>query len=304
MQNDLGDFLRVRRDSIQPADVGLPTHGLRRVPGLRREEVAILAGVSTDYYVKLEQGRSAGASNSVLDAIANVLRLNTTERAHLRHLVRPVVTTGFAGQKIVPPRVRHSILRLVESIPDVPAVVIGATFNQLAWNGLADALFGIAAMEEAGTTSVHQIFLDPAARVMYPDWSTVATEVVGYLRFNAGRDPDDSALRMLVAELSVKSYEFHSMWKQQTVRDKTFGRKLVHHPVAGTLDLNFETFRLPDDGSHSLITYTADAGSPTAEQLRLLASWVAPPHTKSAARSIDYGRTGSSDPGANPDSED
>jgi transcriptional regulator with XRE-family HTH domain len=271
--SELGDFLRARRDLIQPGDVGLPTHGLRRVPGLRREEVAILAGVSTDYYIKLEQGHSTGVSDAVLDAVARVLRLDATERAHVRRLARP------RGPGPARPRqdadVRPSLQRLLDLLHDVPAVIVGSRFNQLAWNDLADALFDISAAEATGLVYTKQIFLDPQARITYPDWEAVAMETVGYLRLNAGRDPQDTALADLVAELSAESPPFRLMWSQQTVRDKTHGRKRIHHHLVGELDLRFETFRLPEDAGQALITYIAEPDSATQDRLRLLSSWAA-----------------------------
>jgi hypothetical protein len=158
---------------------------------------------------------------------------------------------------------------------DIPAVVVGPSFNQLAWNSLADALFDITAADQAGTVYAKQIFLDPAARVTYPEWESVAAEVVGYLRFNAGLDPEDTAISALVGELSVKSTEFRSLWSRHTVRDKTHGRKLIHHPVVGTLELGYEAFRLSEDNRQALITYTPDAGSASEDRLKLLASWAA-----------------------------
>ncbi|MFC9429520.1 helix-turn-helix transcriptional regulator [Streptomyces sp. NPDC056987] len=287
--SELSEFLRARRGRIQPADVGLPTYGRRRVPGLRREEVALLAGVSTDYYTKLEQGHGSGVSDSVLDAVADVLRLDPTERAHLRRLVRPA---GPRRARRPAAPVRPGLLRLLDLMPDIPAVLVGPSFNPLAWNSLADALFDITDADRTGTGYAKQIFLDPAARLMYPEWESVATEVVGYLRFNAGRDPDDTTIGALVGELSIKSPEFRSLWSRQTVRDKTHGRKLIHHHAVGTLELDYEAFRLPEDNRQALMTYTPEAGSASEDRLRLLASWAAsaadaPPAAESASHAAD-----------------
>ncbi|MFE0419838.1 helix-turn-helix transcriptional regulator [Streptomyces tendae] len=275
-KNELGPFLRTRRGRMSPADVGLPSHGRRRVPGLRREEVAILAGVSTDYYTKLEQGHATGVSDAVLHAIADVLALDSTERAHLRRLAHPAAGGRGPGPRRTLAPVREGLRRLLDMLTDVPAVIVGPSFNALAWNNLADALFDIEAAEESGLHYARQMFLDPAARTFYPQWEHVATEVVGYLRYNAGHDPDNQELNALIGELSVKSPEFRTLWGRQTVRDKTHGRKLIHHPSVGDLTLAFETFRLAEDTRQALITYTADAGSPSEERLRLLASWSAP----------------------------
>jgi transcriptional regulator with XRE-family HTH domain len=270
--DDFGEFLRSRRDLIRPSDLGLPTHGRRRVPGLKRDEVAVLAGVSTDYYTKLEQGQFTGVSESVLDSISEVLRLNASERKHLHRLARPArraLTTPAA------PAPRRELLQLLDVMRDVPAVLVGTSYEPLAWNELGDALFGLTALSETGRSFAHHVFLNSEARITYPQWRTVALEVVGTLRFNAGRDPDDENIRAVVGELSVKSAEFRQMWNEHTVREKTFGRKVVAHPVVGMLELAFETFRPSSDERVTLTTYTAEPGSPSDERLRVLASWVA-----------------------------
>ncbi|GAB3573203.1 helix-turn-helix transcriptional regulator [Amycolatopsis endophytica] len=272
--NEFGAFLRARRDRLRPTEVDLPTAGRRRVPGLRREEVAILAGVSVDYYSKLEQGHVAGASAEILDAVADALRLDPTERAHLHRLARPVAPhrrTRTSSSVTARPGLR----RLLDLMADVPAVIVGPSFSQLAWNHLADALFGLSALERAGRTFPQHLFLDPAARTLYPDWPDVATEAVDYIRFSAGLDPDDPEIRAVVGELSVKSPEFRTLWNRQTVRDKTFGRKRLQHGLVGPLELSFETFSLPGESRRALITYTTEPGSPSEERLRLLASWTA-----------------------------
>ena len=265
--DDLGQFLRAKRALIRPDEAGVTTYGRRRVPGLRREEVAQLAGVSTDYYIKLEQGRSTGVSDSVLDAIATVLRLDDTEREYLHNLLRPT------PEHEPHPRaeVRPGLLRLLESMPDVPGVVVGTSLNYLAWNDLGDALLDAAATERAGRTAAHQIFLDPHAPDRHVEWRSVAEDMVGYLRFSAGRHPNDTAVTAVVRELTAASDEFRTLWAQHAVRDKTHGRRLINHPAVGMLDLAYEFLRLSDDDTQVLVTYTADAGSPTEERLRLLA---------------------------------
>jgi transcriptional regulator with XRE-family HTH domain len=267
--DDLGQFLRAKRALISPDEAGVTTYGRRRVPGLRREEVAQLAGVSTDYYVKLEQGRSAGVSDAVLDAICMVLRLDEGERQYLRNLLRPAPGRAAARTR----QVRPGLRRLMESMPDVPAVIVGTAMNYLAWNDLGDALHDAAAAQQGGRTGAHQVFLDPSARDRYPGWAAAAQDMVGYLRFNAGRDPNDAAVAAVVGELAVKSKEFRTLWAQHAVRDKTHGRKRINHPAVGALDLSFEFLRLPDNDNQVLVTYTAEAGSPSEERLRLLASW-------------------------------
>src|SRR3954447_3494742 len=190
---ELGDFLRTRRARLQPQDVGLPDHGRRRVPGLRREELAQLAGVSVDYYVRLEQGRDIHPSDQVLDAIANALRLNEDERTHLNALVRP----RPRARRRRPERVRPTLQRLLDRI-DVPAMIIGRRMDVLAFNPLAGAL--TAGFRERNM--LRHVFLDESARDLYPEWDAVAAETVGFLRLAAGADPDDAQLIELVGELS------------------------------------------------------------------------------------------------------
>ena len=273
--DDLGQFLRAKRALIRPEDTGVVTYGRRRVPGLRREEVAQLAGVSTDYYVKLEQGRSTGVSDAVLDAIADVLRLDDTEREYLRNLIRS--TSGNAPQHDPHSwsQVRPGLLRLLDSMPDVPALVVGPSLNYLAWNDLGDALLDASTAARAGRTAAHQVFLDPHARDLHVDWTGTTQDLVGYLRFSAGRDPNDAAVAAVVKELTARSAEFRTLWARHAVRDKAPGRRRFNHPAVGTLDLAYEFLRLPEHENQVLVTYTADAGSPTEERLRLLAHWSA-----------------------------
>ncbi len=270
VNHDLGEFLRTRRARVRPDDVGLPGGGRRRVPGLRREELALLAGVSVDYYMRLEQGRTPAVSDAVLDAVARVLRLDETERAHLRNLVRPV-----ASRKPSPQRVRPGLRRLLDRMTDVPAFVMGRRTDLLAWNGLAGALYGFEQFAPEMVNSARHAFLDPEARRFYRDWPTVAADTVAVLRLDAGRHPDDARLAALVGELSVKDETFRKLWAQHAVLEKTHGTKLFRHPVVGDLDLDYETLSFPGDPDVSLVVYTAQENSPTEERLRLLASWSA-----------------------------
>ncbi|MBB4968248.1 helix-turn-helix transcriptional regulator [Saccharothrix violaceirubra] len=271
MNHDLGEFLRSRRARVRPDDVGLPGGGRRRVPGLRREELALLAGVSVDYYMRLEQGRTPAVSDAVLDAVSRVLRLDETERAHLRNLVRPA-----RSRRSAPRRVRTGVLRLLESMADVPAFVLGRRTEVLAWNSLAGALYGFDDAAPEMRDSARHTFLDPDARSFYREWDTVAADQVAFLRLDAGRHPDDPLLAALVGELSVKDATFRELWARHAVLEKTHGTKLLRHPVVGDLDLDYETFRLPGEPDLALCVYTAPVGSPTQERLRLLASWSAP----------------------------
>ncbi|WP_031074107.1 helix-turn-helix transcriptional regulator [Streptomyces sp. NRRL WC-3742] len=274
MDNDLGGFLQLRRARIRPEDVGLPSHGRRRVPGLRREEVAQLAGVSVDYYIRLEQGRGQNVSDAVLEAIGRVLRLDDTEQAHLRHLIRPARTarrSASHGRQAV----RPGLQLLLDSMTGTPAFVLGRRMDVLAWNALADALADFSAKTPDGRNQARQVFLDPTARACYPDWAAVAAETVAYLRLDAGRHPDDPALSALVGELSVKSEDFRRLWADHQVREKTYGVKRMIHAVAGELEFGYETLALPADPDQLLVAYTFAPDTPTAERLALLASWTA-----------------------------
>ncbi|MCC3768761.1 helix-turn-helix domain-containing protein [Streptomyces sp. UNOC14_S4] len=271
-RTELSEFLRSRRGRLSPEDVGLTPHGgRRRVPGLRREELAQLAGVSAAYYTRLEQGRGQNVSSSVLDAIADALRLNPTEREHLEHLVRPVRSSGPVARR---QRVRPAVQHLIDSLGDVPAYVVGRRLDILAWNRMARVLLGdFPAFPAQQRNLAWQIFLDPASREIYVEWERKAAEIVAFLRLDAGYYPDDPRLGALVGELSVKSQEFRKLWAAHDVRDKGYGVKRLHHPVVGELTLACETLVLPSDQGQQVITYHAEPGSSSAESLRLLASW-------------------------------
>ncbi|MEU8513304.1 helix-turn-helix transcriptional regulator [Kitasatospora sp. NPDC048722] len=274
MENSLGDFLRSRRSRIQPEEVGLPSHGRRRVPGLRREEVAQLAGVSVDYYVRLEQGRGGSASDAVLDAVARVLRLDDVEAEHLRSLARPPKPSG-AGAARGRQQVREGTRLLLDMMAGVPAFVLGRRMDVLAWNALADAVHGYSSRPGSDTNAARQVFLDPAARGFYVQWEAVAAETVAYLRRDAGLHPEDAKLSALVGELSVRSEEFRRLWADHQVREKTHGVKLIRHPLVGELDFGYETLGVHGSPEQLLVAFTAPAGSPTAQKLALLASWTA-----------------------------
>ncbi|MER5817709.1 helix-turn-helix domain-containing protein [Streptomyces californicus] len=271
---ELSEFLRTRRAKLQPQDVGLPEFGRhRRVPGLRREELAQLAGVSVAYYTRLEQGNGRNVSAEVLDAIARALRLTDAEHAHLTHLARP----ARHKKKRRPPRaqrVRTGLLYLLESMEGVPAYVTGARSDILAWNPMAAAVFGDwGALPPGERNWARLVFLSPAYRDLFVNWDSKASDMVSYLRLYAGCHPDDPELSALVGELSVKSEEFRRLWATHNVKEKGHGTKLVRHPLAGDLTLSYETLNLPDDEEQHLVTYHAEPGSASAEGLRLLASW-------------------------------
>ncbi|WP_046731681.1 helix-turn-helix transcriptional regulator [Streptomyces humi] len=271
MDGDLGDFLRSRRARIRPEEVGLPSYGRRRVPGLRREEVAQLAGVSVDYYIRLEQGRGLSASDAVLDSIARVLRLDETEHAYLRTVARPRAAKGARRPAV--PRVRPGVQLLLDALERSPAFVLGRRMEVLAWNALADALLGFGALEPADRSMPRLVFLDPAAADFYPEWAAIAAQTVANLRISAGRYPDDPALTGLVGELSVKSADFRRLWADHEVKACAYGVKRVRHPVAGLLALPYETLTVPEDPDQTLVVYTPEPGSETAERLALLGSW-------------------------------
>ncbi|MFC8509789.1 helix-turn-helix transcriptional regulator [Streptomyces sp. NPDC057411] len=275
LSSELSEFLRSRRARLKPQDVGLPEFGRhRRVPGLRREELAQLAGVSVAYYTRLEQGNGRNVSMEVLDSIARALRLSDTERAHLTHLAKPTVKKRQRAQAR-PQRVRPGLVQLLDSMEGVPAFVLGRRGDILAWNRMARALMGdLAAMEPRERNMARMVFLDPNTRDLYVDWECKATEVVSVLRLYAGLHPDDQELLALVGELSVRSEEFRSLWAAHTVTDKGHGEKQVRHPLVGEMTLSYESLRISgDDPDLMLVTYHAEPGTPSADALRLLAQW-------------------------------
>jgi transcriptional regulator with XRE-family HTH domain len=271
---ELSEFLRTRRARLQPEDVGISGFGeQRRVPGLRREEVAQLAGISVAYYTRLEQGNGRNVSAQVLDAIARVLRLTDAEHAHLTHLVQPTRHRKSPAPR--PKRVRPALWQLLDSMVDVPAYIVGRHTDVLAWNRMALALFGDwAGMPARERNWARMVFLSPEYRDLFGDyWAAKASDVVAYLRMDAGRHPNDPELSALVGELSVKSERFRKLWATHDVKEKTHGLKQLRHPLVGDLTLSFETFTLPDEQELALTTYHAEPGSPSAEALRLLANW-------------------------------
>ncbi|MFB8211748.1 helix-turn-helix transcriptional regulator [Streptomyces sp. NPDC056010] len=272
MDGELGDFLRSRRARISPEDVGLNSYGRRRVPGLRREEVAQLAGVSVDYYIRLEQGRGPSVSDAVLDAIARVLRLDETEHAYLRTVARPKARKAPSSSAR---RVRPGLRLLLDMFDRAPAFVLGRRMDVLAWNALGDALSGFSRMSAAERNMPRQAFLAPGARELYPDWPAVAAETVAHLRLDAGLHPDDKELAALVGELSLKSEDFRRLWADHQVKAKTYGVKRMAHPVVGALTLPYETLAVPGEPDLSLVVYTPEPGSESAERIALLGSWAA-----------------------------
>ncbi|GGZ93972.1 helix-turn-helix domain-containing protein [Streptomyces echinoruber] len=270
---ELSEFLRTRRARLKPGDVGLPDYGRhRRVPGLRREELAQLAGVSVAYYTRLEQGNGRNVSAEVLDAIARALRLSDAEHAHLVHLARPKQHKKKPSARTQ--QVRTSLRQLLDTLDGVPAYITGRRSDILVWNRMAAAVFGDWSELPAQERNwARLVFLRPAYRELFVDWEQKASDVVSYLRMDAGCHPDDPRLSALVGELSVKSEEFRWLWAAHDVKEKGHGVKRLRHPLVGELTLSFESFHVADDGEQCLCTYHAEPGSPSAEALRLLASW-------------------------------
>lgn len=272
---ELGDFLKARRAALDPADLGLPTgFNQRRVAGLRREELAQLAGISVDYYTRLEQGRARNVSDSVLDSLGRALRLHRDEETYLRNLAAP------KRKRIARPRaqrVRPELQTMLNAIHS-PAFVFGRYLDVLAWNPLGSALsFDFAACSPGERNIPKMFFLDEHARELHPEWETVAKEVVANLRSESGKYPEDPYLAQLVGELSLGSEEFRKLWAKHTVREKAHAWKVMINPVVGELRLRYETLRLPDDPDQALVIYTPEPGSDSERALGLLASWVADP---------------------------
>ncbi|MFC8970353.1 helix-turn-helix domain-containing protein [Streptomyces sp. NPDC057094] len=270
---ELSEFLRTRRARLKPQDVGMPDFGRhRRVPGLRREELAQLAGVSVAYYTRLEQGNGRNVSAEVLDAIARALRLSDAEHNHLTHLAKP--KQHKKKQTARTQQVRGALRQLLDTMDGVPAYITGRRSDLLCWNRMAAAVFGDwSELPPQERNWARMVFLRPEYRELYVEWEQKAIDIVCHLRMDAGCHPDDPRLSALVGELSVKSEDFRRLWATHDVKEKSHGVKLLRHPLVGDLALQYESFRLVDDAELALVTYHAEPGSPSAEALRLLASW-------------------------------
>jgi transcriptional regulator with XRE-family HTH domain len=270
---EIREFLRTRRARITPEQAGLvPQARARRVPGLRREEVAQIAGVSVDYYVRLERGRTRGVSETVLEAVARALQLDDTERAHLFDLAQPSPARA-RRRPLAPQRVRPVLYRTLEAL-SVPAVVEGRRMDVLAANRLGYALYtDLEGRPHRERNFARFVFLDPAARTLYVDWELIAGNCVAALRLYAGRRPDDPQLTELIGELSLHSETFRRMWADHDVIAHTTGTKRLHHPLVGDLSLDYVVLAVEGDPEQTLVIYTAEPASPSAEALNLLASW-------------------------------
>jgi transcriptional regulator with XRE-family HTH domain len=275
-RNEIRQFLTSRRARITPGQAGLPVYGAnRRVAGLRREEVALLAGVSVDYYTRLERGNLSGVSEAVLDALAQALQLDEAERGHLFDLARSANPTARPRRGPVKQGVRPSVQRIMDAL-DAPADVRNGRGDILAANRLGYALYSELYIDPVRPANVARfLFLSPRAREFFPDWEGVANDLVASLRTVAGRNPHDRGLQDLVGELSTRSQEFRTRWAAHNVRQHQTGRKRLHHPVVGDLELTYEVLALPADPGLSLVVYGAEPGSASQDGLKLLASWAA-----------------------------
>ncbi|TCR16317.1 helix-turn-helix transcriptional regulator [Streptomyces sp. BK205] len=266
--NPLGLFLRARRALVRPEEAGLPAGSRRRVAGLRREEVAVLAGVSTDYYVRLEQGRERSPSAQVVDALARALGLEEDAADHLHRLARPVGTRARPQPEAVSP----ALLRMMEGWHRTPALVLGRCLTVLAHNHLGGALF--AGHTHSGDL-LRLVFLDPDAREFYPDWDAVAMNSVAALRACAGTAREDPRMIATVGELSLRSEEFRRLWARHDIRRKTRESKRFRHPLVGELTLDYESLTVNSAPDQQLVVYQAEPGSPSEQALALLGSLVA-----------------------------
>ena len=259
------EFLSTRRARITPEQAGLPVYGgdRRRVPGLRRSEVASLAGISPEYVTKLERGNATGVSDSVIEGLANALQLDEAERAHLEDLLLTAGSTRPPRRRPARQRVRPTVQRILDSMTLTPAFVLNGRLDILSANDLGLALFSPIYAEPARpANSARFVFLDPEATEFFRDWDKAASDTVALLRAEAGRDPYDRDLSDLIGLLSTRSEDFRRRWAAHNVRIHTSGVKLLHHPVVGDLDLPFESFPLPADPSQSLLFTQPSAGPP------------------------------------------
>jgi transcriptional regulator with XRE-family HTH domain len=288
-KQEIREFLTSRRARITPDQVELTSYGPRRVPGLRREEVAVLAGVSIQYYTRLERGDMNGVSESVLCALAGALQLDDAERAHLFDLARAThPIPARPRRRHAKQRVRPEVQWTLDAITGAAAYLGNNRLDLLAANELGRALFSeLYATPARPINNARFAFLDPRAEAFYRDWDRAAGETVAILRGAAGHDPHDRDLSDLVGELATQSEAFRTRWAQHNVRFHNTGIKQLHHPVVGALDLSFNRLDLPGDHGLTIFTYTAEPGSRSEEALRLLGSWAATIDLAESGRAAD-----------------
>jgi transcriptional regulator with XRE-family HTH domain len=274
-KHDIRDFLTTRRAKLTPEQAGLPVYGAnRRVLGLRREEVALLAGISVEYYTRLERGSIGSVSDSVLEGVAHALQLDEAERDHLFRLVRAAATRRPARRMPARKRARLTIQRMLDLMP-MPAYLRNGRFDILAANDLGRALYSPLYEESDTPNSARFVFLSPAASDFLLDFDKIQDDAVAFLRAEAGRDPYDKDLQDLIGELSTRSERFRHRWASHDVRYHRTGTKRFHHPLVGDLTLDFEAFELPGDTGQRLNVYLAPPDGPSADALTMLASWTA-----------------------------
>jgi transcriptional regulator with XRE-family HTH domain len=277
-RSQVREFLVSRRARLTPDQAGLPAYGgsNRRVTGLRREEVALLAGVSIDYYVRMERGNLAGASDAVLDGVANALQLDDAERAHLFDLARSAQPGPARQRRLKTSGLTEGMQQVLDAITNTPAWIRNARHDMLAANPLARALYApVLADPRRPANNARFVYLDPGAKEFFVDWERAADDIAAMLRSEAGRNPYDKQLIELIGELSTRSEDFRTRWASHNVRFHRTGHKVLQHPVVGRLDMNFEAMEFPAHPGLTLLVYTAPAGSPTADALTMLASWAA-----------------------------
>ena len=275
--HEMREFLVSRRARLTPEQAGLPDFGgRRRVAGLRREEVALIAGISVEYYTRLERGNATGMSESVLDGVSRALQLDEAEHAHLHNLARASATTS---KRPTPGRARPvtaGLQQFLDAMTDVPAIIQNGRLDIVATNRLGAALYSELYLDPQRPVNFARfVFLDPRAQAFYRDWDDAAVQTVAILRAAAGRTPHDRQLSNLVGQLATRSETFRTLWASQVVREHRTGEKKIHHPVVGDLDLNFEGME-PATGKGLLLTaYTAKPGTPSHDSLQMLATWAA-----------------------------
>lgn len=278
LRTEIREFLSSRRARVTPEEAGLPAYGgNRRVKGLRREEVAMLAGVSVDYYIRMERGSLSGASDGVLDSLAGALRLDDAERDHLFALAQRTPAGPTRRRRAPSTTVRPVLQQVLDAVTDAPAWIRNGRHDILAMNDLARALYSpVLADPRRPANTTRFVYLHPeAARDFFVDYDQITRDAAAMLRLEAGKNPHDKALIELVGELSTQSELFRRHWASQDVRFHRSGRKRLNHPVVGQLDLDFEAMELPSEPGLQLNIYTAAVGTPTADAIRLLASWAA-----------------------------